>query len=184
MTLTERLLNTLDAWLKSYLLRHVKEMPSSIAKSVAWYYPYAPVRKAYLERFGVVMGEGTMANVGLIPITGGDSHASIGRNVSIAPNVTLVLSSAPNNGVELPKRRYVSDRLVKQEDIIIRDEAWIGAGVTILPGVTVGRCAVVGAGCVLTRDADDYGIYAGVPGRKIGDVRQCEIKIGEVRSWA
>lgn len=149
-------------------------MPGSIAKSVAWYYPYAPVRKAYLERFGVVMGEGTMANVGLIPITGGDSRAIIGRNVSIVPNVTLVLSFAPNNGTELPEHRYVIDRLVKHEDIIIRDEAWIGAGVTILPGVTVGRCAVVGAGCVLTRDAEYYGIYAGVPGRKVGDVRQRE----------
>lgn len=174
MTLTERLLGALDGWLKRFLLGHVREMPGSIAKSVAWYYPYAPVRKAYLERFGVVMGEGTMANVGLIPITGGDSRAIIGRNVSIVPNVTLVLSFAPNNGTELPEHRYVIDRLVKHEDIIIRDEAWIGAGVTILPGVTVGRCAVVGAGCVLTRDAEYYGIYAGVPGRKVGDVRQRE----------
>lgn len=146
-------------------------MPGSFAKWIAWYWPYAPIRKLYLERFGVSMGEGTLANVALVPVTGGEGRARIGRNVSIAPNVTLVMNSDPNNGADIKRFCYVSERLCKSADIEIRDEAWIGAGVTILPGVTVGRCAVIGAGCVLVHDADDYGIYAGVPGRKIGDVR-------------
>lgn len=113
-----------------------------------------------------------MANVGLIPVTGGNARAVIGKRVSIAPNVTLVLSSNPNNGDEIARLPYVSKRLVKHESIVIEDEAWIGTGAIILPGITVGRCSIIGAGCVLTRDADSYGIYVGVPGRKIGDVRK------------
>lgn len=38
---------------------------------------------------------------------------------------------------------------------------------------------MIGAGCVLVEDAEPYGIYAGVPGRKIGDVRQWEDGFGE-----
>ena len=104
-----------------------------------------------------------------------DVHVYIGSNVSIAPNVTCVCDSCANNGQEINAYAYVADRLTKKADIHIEDEVWIGAHATILPGVTVGRCAVIGAGCVLTKDAEPYGIYAGVPGRKIGDVRQWEV---------
>ena len=174
MRITAKFLSAMETHLRRFLLKHVDVMPASFVKSLAWYYPYAPVRRAYLELLGVTMGEGTLSNVGLIPISGGSARAHIGRNVSIAPNVTLVLSSNPNNGKVLPTLKYVNKRLMKDEDIWIEDEAWIGTGVTIMPGVTVGYCAVIGAGCVLTRDADRYGIYVGVPGKKIGDVRQWE----------
>lgn len=162
----------LEEWIKSFLERSVDDLPTSWAKAVAWYYPYAPLRKLYLARFGVDMGEGTLANVGLIPVGGGTARARIGENVSIAPNVVLVLSSGANNGKEINGFRYVAERLTKDEGIEVGDEAWIGAGAVILPGVTIGRCAVIGAGCVMTKDAEPYGVYAGVPGRKIGDVRQ------------
>ena len=44
---------------------------------------------------------------------------------------------------------------------------WIGAGATILPGVCVGRHAIVGAGAVVTRDVPDYAVAAGNPARII-----------------
>ena len=46
--------------------------------------------------------------------------------------------------------------------------------VTILPGVHIGRCAVIGAGSVVTGDVEAYHIYAGVPARKIRDIRTGE----------
>lgn len=95
----------------------------------------------------------------------------IGKHVSIAPNVTCICESSANNGIEINTYLYVTERLTRQADIVIRDEAWVGANAVLLPGVTVGRCCVIGAGSVLTHDADDYGIYAGVPAKKIGDVR-------------
>ena len=49
----------------------------------------------------------------------------------------------------------------------IRTGAWIGSGSIILPGVTVGAHAVVGAGSVVTRDVADYAVVAGSPARTI-----------------
>lgn len=49
--------------------------------------------------------------------------------------------------------------------------ASIGSNATIVPGVRIGKGALVGAGAVVTRDVDDYAIVAGVPARVIGDTR-------------
>jgi UDP-2-acetamido-3-amino-2,3-dideoxy-glucuronate N-acetyltransferase len=49
--------------------------------------------------------------------------------------------------------------------------ASIGSNATILPCVTIGRYALIGAGAVVTRDVPDFAIVAGVPARVIGDVR-------------
>lgn len=160
-----------------FLLNDPRKVPRSWRKSIAWFYPNAKVRKKYLESFGVFMGEGTFSNVGLIPVPSENAKAVIGSHVSIAPYVTLVLHSDPNNGQEIKGYRYVSERISCEGDIIIEDDAWIGTQVVILPGVTIGKCAVIGAGCVMVDDADPYGIYAGVPGKKIGDVRRWEIDI-------
>lgn len=50
----------------------------------------------------------------------------------------------------------------------IEDGAWIGAGAIVLSGVTVGKCAVVGAGSVVTKNVPPYTIVAGNPARAIG----------------
>ncbi len=144
-------------------------------KFLATYYPEAHVRREYLKQLGVVFADdSSFANVGftVTPNSPDDAHVYIGKNVSIAPNVTCICHSCANNGEEINQHKYVADKLTKKANIHIDDEAWIGANVTILPGVTVGKCAVIGAGCALVTDADPYGIYAGVPGKKIGDIRQ------------
>ena len=155
----------------------MQETPLPYRKWVATYYPDAYVRREYLKSIGVVFkDESSFVNMGFLPVPNSPSstHVFIGSNVSVAPNVTCVTSSNANNGIEINAYAYVSEHLTREGDIVLEDEAWIGANVTILPGVTVGRCAVVGAGAVLARDADAYGIYAGVPAKKIGDVRQWE----------
>ncbi len=54
----------------------------------------------------------------------------------------------------------------------VKQRASIGSNATIMPGLTIGASALVGAGAVVTRDVADYAIVAGVPARVIGDVRQ------------
>ena len=49
--------------------------------------------------------------------------------------------------------------------VLIKRDAWIGAGATILPGVCVGAHAVVGAGAVVTKDVLDYAVVVGNPAR-------------------
>lgn len=53
-------------------------------------------------------------------------------------------------------------------DVIIEDYVWIGSRVTILPGVRIGRGAVVAAGAVVTKDVAPMAIVAGVPAKQIG----------------
>ena len=52
--------------------------------------------------------------------------------------------------------------------IYISEGVWIGIGAIILPGVKIGKFAVIGAGAVISKDCEDYGIYIGNPGKKIG----------------
>ena len=55
---------------------------------------------------------------------------------------------------------------------LVKRRAAIGSNATIIAGITIGECALVGAGAVVTKDVPDYAIVAGVPARVIGDVRE------------
>ncbi|HJT72889.1 MAG TPA: DapH/DapD/GlmU-related protein [Chitinophaga sp.] len=83
-------------------------------------------------------------------------------NVLIGPKVNLITENHPLD----PANR----RTMLCKPILIRRNAWIGAGVTILPGVTIGENAVVAAGAVVSRDVPDNTIVAGIPARIIKQV--------------
>lgn len=82
---------------------------------------------------------------------------TIDDGAMIAANVQLI-----SNNHDLYERQIITCRPVH-----IGKNAWIGAGATILPGVTVGDNAVVGAGSVVTRDVEPDTIVAGNPARFI-----------------
>ena len=85
----------------------------------------------------------------------------IGDRVAIAPRVTLVTSSDANFSRLMEHVAPIRGR------IVIGDDAWIGTGVIILPNVSIGRAAIVGAGAVVTRDVPDGAVMAGVPARRL-----------------
>lgn len=163
------LLARLDRALFDWLSAHPDQVPARMQKLIAWHYPDARVRKLYWARLNVEMGEGTFPNPGLLVVNtmASQTRITIGRNVSIAPGVILITDSAPSNSRFLMNHPEVASRLVRQAPIAIGDDTWIGAGVVILPGVTVGRGAVLGAGSIVTRDVAALAIVAGVPGRLI-----------------
>lgn len=88
-------------------------------------------------------------------------NVTLGDRVSIAPRVTIVTSSHPNNS---HIRAFAP---VKQGPVVIEADAWIGAGAVILPGVRVGRGAVVGANAVVTTDVLPLHVVAGQPARTV-----------------
>lgn len=92
---------------------------------------------------------------------GGTDQVSLGDRVSIAPRVTLVTSSHANNS----RIRAVAP--VARGPVTIEEDAWIGAGAVILPGVRIGRGAVVGANSVVTEDVPPLTVVAGLPARPI-----------------
>ncbi|HGO5854155.1 TPA: sugar O-acetyltransferase [Mannheimia haemolytica] len=84
---------------------------------------------------------------------------TIEDNVLIAPRVTIVTVNHPQNPAER--------RGVILKPVHIKQNAWIGAGATILGGVTVGQNAIVAAGAVVSKDVPDNAVVAGVPARVI-----------------
>lgn len=91
----------------------------------------------------------------------GQERVVIGDRVSIAPRVTLVTSSHPNHSAI---RAFAP---VSRGDVRIDADAWIGAGAVILPGVRIGRGAVIGALTVVAQDVEPYHVMAGHPARAI-----------------
>jgi maltose O-acetyltransferase len=85
----------------------------------------------------------------------------IGDRVSIAPRVTLVTSSHPNNS------RIRGFAPTSQGPIVIEHDAWLGAGCVILPGVRIGSGAVVGANSVVATDVPSLHVVAGQPARTV-----------------
>lgn len=95
----------------------------------------------------------------------------IGNCVMLAPNVQIYTAYHP----VLPEERYIFER--SEDDPIyyntcadpveIKDGAWIGGGVIILPGVTIGKNSIVGAGSVVNKSIPDDCVAAGNPCRVI-----------------
>lgn len=83
-------------------------------------------------------------------------------DVLIGPNVTLVTTGHPLD----PEDRAT----LLNCPIRLKRNCWIGADVTILPGVTIGENSVVGAGSVVTKDVPDNCVYAGNPARFIKEI--------------
>ena len=78
----------------------------------------------------------------------------------------------------LPRAIHLDGSLVTLEDwspaeTLVKYGASIGAGAVILPGITIGRWAMIGAGAVVTRDVPDHAIVLGNPARLTGYVCKC-----------
>ena len=82
----------------------------------------------------------------------------IGDNVMFGPMVVLSTSSHRFDGAEAMWNQGLSAK-----PIIIRDDVWIGTGVTVMGGVEIGTGAIVGAGAVVTKDVPANAIVGGVP---------------------
>jgi maltose O-acetyltransferase len=91
----------------------------------------------------------------------GTGRIDIGANCMIGPQSMLITSIHPlGPGGEI-------SRFHEPCDVRIGDGSWLGARVTVTPGVTIGTGVVVGAGAVVTKDCESGGVYAGVPARRI-----------------
>lgn len=164
----ESLLARCEQKLTAWLLEGADRVPKRLAKFLAYYYPDARVRRLYLRSWGVELGDGSYTNLGFAVVTDPEApgpQVRIGARVSIGPNVVIVCDSRPNNSPLLSNQPYVRDNLIRNQGVTVEDDVWLGASSTILPGVRIGRGAIVGAGAVVTSDVAPLTIVAGVPAR-------------------
>jgi acetyltransferase-like isoleucine patch superfamily enzyme len=92
------------------------------------------------------------------------ARITIGRSVLMARNVSIVDNQHSTSD---PSRAILEQGLDRVAPIEIKDGAWLGSNSVILPGVTVGRNAVVGANAVVRQDIPDYATAVGIPARII-----------------
>ncbi len=118
-------------------------------------------------------------------------NISIGKNVIIRPNTMLFADETQNGKIIIEDdvsigagvHFYVNNHAFDRIDIPIKDQgyyeskpirvcygAWIGACCVILPGVTIGRNAVVGAGSIVTKDIEPYTVAVGNPAQKVKNI--------------
>ncbi|KGN42552.1 sugar O-acetyltransferase [Knoellia aerolata] len=89
---------------------------------------------------------------------------TIGDDVQIGPNVQLLTATHPL--APQPRR----DKWEAAEPIAIGDNVWLGGGVIVCPGVTIGADTVVGAGSVVTRDLPAGVVAVGSPARVVREL--------------
>lgn len=103
----------------------------------------------------VHFGKKVYANFNLTLVD--DTHIYVGDNVMFGPNVTIATAGHPILP-ELRKKEYQYNMPVK-----IGNNCWLGAGVIVLPGVTIGDNTVVGAGSIVTKDLPANVVAVGNP---------------------
>lgn len=135
-----------------------------LARLLITNFPLNSVRVWGLKMCGFKVGQKVYIGSGLL-LTMPNSRSAcdlvIGDRVAIAPRVTLVLASDANwsrlNDIIAPV----------QGKIVLENDSWLGAGVIVLPNVTIGEMTIVGAGSVVNKDVPAYTMVAGVPAREI-----------------
>ncbi|MGH3370481.1 MAG: sugar O-acetyltransferase [Nocardioidaceae bacterium] len=107
-------------------------------------------------------GARSFANFGLVSLD--VAAVTIGEDVQIGPQVQLLTATHP---LEAGPRR---DKWEAAEPIAIGDNVWLGGGVIVCPGVTIGENSIVGAGSVVVRDLPADVVAVGSPARVVREV--------------
>jgi maltose O-acetyltransferase len=92
--------------------------------------------------------------------------ATIGNNVMIAPGCVILDKLHNHSKISLPMTLQGSSARTPP---IIQDDVWLGQNVIVMPGVQIGKGAIVGAGAVVTRDIKPFTVVGGIPAKFIGN---------------
>jgi acetyltransferase-like isoleucine patch superfamily enzyme len=145
----------------------------------------APMRylKKILDSLGAGIDPTAVIKTGLFidNLENGLNGLRIGTNAYIGPGVFFDLAAPVTieaEAVVAPRVMILTHgdvgqrmlaKFIKRDEgpVLLKNGCWIGAGATILPGITVGKAAIVGAGAIVTHDVPDFTIVAGNPAREI-----------------
>jgi galactoside O-acetyltransferase len=111
---------------------------------------------------------GDQVDIGEFVVIRASGGVTIGSRVLVAAHAVI---SSRQHPTALPRWSVTEDA-----PIAIEDDVWIGAGAIVLPGVTIGRGAVIAAGAVVTADVAPHTMVGGVPARVIKDIAHGELR--------
>lgn len=123
------------------------------------------------------IGENFFANFNFTVMD--DARVTIGDNVCIGPNVSLLATNHPliaqeRMGMDADGNTTLAEYA---EDIHIGNHVWLAANVCVIGGVTIGDGAVIGAGSVVTRDIPPNTLAVGVPCRPVREITEADTAI-------
>lgn len=161
--------NFIDGYIRT-LLRNIGNIHSHFVRNVFYKYVFKMnISKKVVIYGGAEIRSPEKIEIGRGSIIGDEAKLDARNGIYIGDNVNL------SSGVWIWTEQHdVNDCFFdlsskKNKSVIIDDRAWLGSRTTILPGTHIGEGAVVCAGAVVTKDCEPYGIYAGIPAKKIGD---------------
>jgi len=148
------------------ILRYVGYIPSHLIRKFFYYMSGVNLTLTstihtgaqFFKPSGITIGTDTI--IGKNCFLDGRASLSIGSHVDIASDV-LIYNDQHNIHSSTFENQY--------GPVTIRDYVFIGPRAIILPGVTIGKGAVIAAGAVVTKDIPDKQVWAGVPAKKIAD---------------
>jgi maltose O-acetyltransferase len=162
------------------VLRWVSHVPSHIFRKLFYQLAGMKIGRGstvhmwanFFDLGGIVIGQDSI--VGDHVFLDGRATIKIGNHVDIASQVLIY-----NSEHDLEKEDFSA----KLEPVEIDDYAFIGPRAIILPGVKIGKGAVVGAGAVVTKNVPDFAIVGGVPAKVIGERKNKDphYKLGRAR---
>ncbi|NJM73068.1 MAG: acyltransferase [Scytonema sp. RU_4_4] len=114
-----------------------------------------------LNNTSIEIDEGTF--VGPYVCIAGPGNIKIGKYCLIAAQSGIFA----NNHIYSDPTQIISSQGVTRKGIVIEDDCWIGSGVKVLDGITIGKGSVIGAGAVVTQNIPPFSVAVGVPARVI-----------------
>lgn len=115
------------------------------------------------------LGDNVYINFGLSLVD--DANIYIDSNSMLGPNVSLITAGHMIAPQFRKKKRY---QFILP--IHIQENCWLGANVTVLPGVTIGKNSVIGAGSVVTKDIPENVVAVGVPCKVLRSINDHDLK--------
>ena len=98
----------------------------------------------------------------------GGAETYLGDRVFLGPSTKLLTSTYKIQGFYTVEHLPEGCQETEYGNITIKDDAYLGANCTVMPGITIGEGAVVGSNSLVTKDLEPWGIYVGTPCKKIG----------------
>ena len=135
---------------------------------------FAMIQDPFYTDFGkhIHLGEWSFVNAGATFLD--SATVTLGDFVAVGPNVQFITANHPvpfaERTVPRPGNFPPFSFMIEAKPIKVERGAWIGAGTIILPGVTIGEEAVVGAGSVVTKDVPARTVAVGNPARVIREI--------------